>query len=151
MASPRNGKPQKWYAPEMASPRNGKPQKRQAPETASPRNGKPQNQVSRKHSSSTLGQSALPSEAAEIAPAALAIVKPNHAPMVYGTLTPTTREEAITGQQQPEDSMGRTTTTEDHTIEPALEVAEKKGRARGHNRKQLPGNQRKHAKTTNTH
>ena len=122
-----------------------------------------------------LSQSALPSEAAEIAAAALAIVKPNyatmvygtltptareqaitglqqpgpnHATMVYGTLTPTTREEAITGQQQPEDSMGRTTMTDDNTIEPALEVVKKKGRARGG--KHFPGHQRKIAKA-NTH
>ena len=96
------------------------------------------------HSSGTLGQSALPSEAAEIAAAALAIVKPNHATMVYGTLTPLTSVEATTGQQQPEDSMGRPTTTEDHTIEPALEVVEKKGRARGGTH--LPGDQRKNTK-----
>ena len=53
------------------------------------------------YSSSISGQSALPSEAAEIAAAALHMVKPNHATMAYGTLTPTTSEEAKRGQQQP--------------------------------------------------
>ena len=57
-----------------------------------------------------MSQSALPSEAAEIAAAALHMVKPNHATMAYGTLTPTDNEEATIGQQQPEGSMGQTTT-----------------------------------------
>jgi len=91
-----------------------------------------------------MGQSALPSEAAEIAAAALHMVKPNHATMAYGTLTPTDNEEATIGQQQPEDPMGQTTTTEDHTIEPVLEVVKKKGRERGG--EHLPGNQRKNSK-----
>jgi len=62
------------------------------------------------YNSSILGQSALPSEAAEIAAAALHMVKPNHATMAYGTLTPTNSKETTTAQQQPEDPMGQTTT-----------------------------------------
>ena len=57
-----------------------------------------------------MGQSPLSSEAAEIAAAALHMVKPTHATTAYGTLTPTTSEEATRRQQQPEDSIGRTTT-----------------------------------------
>ena len=61
----------------------------------------------------------MPSEAAEIAAAALAIVKPNQATMVYGTLTLTTSEEATRGipiEQddnliEPTETIGAATTT----------------------------------------
>ena len=86
----------------------------------------------------------MPSEAAEIAAAALGMVKPNHATTAYGTLMPMTSKEATRGQQQPENFVGRTKTTEGHTIEPALEVFKKKGKTR--ERKHFPGHQRKTAK-----
>jgi len=69
-------------------------------------------------SSSILGQSALPSEAAEIAAAALAIVKPNYATTVYGTLTPSAREQAITGLQQPENDARSKRSQQGHSRTP---------------------------------
>mmetsp|Transcript_19238 Transcript_19238/g.32622 ORF Transcript_19238/g.32622 Transcript_19238/m.32622 type:complete len:298 (+) Transcript_19238:259-1152(+) len=120
-----------------------------------------ENPITQHGNQTTLTHPVLSPEDAEMAAAALGMVTAKHATTAYGALMTTTTETALaktaTGQQQseqPEGSMTNTerpTTTDGQTTEPALEVDKKKGRARGHNRKQLPGNQRKHAKTTNTH
>jgi len=138
------GWPPNFVPPTQSSPQNASSSQLLSLATTTPTNRNLAQHPIVQYSSSILGQSARPSEAAEIAAAALHMVKPNHVTMTYGTLTPTDREEATTGQQQPEYPLRKTTTKEDQTIEPALGVVKRKGKTRGG--KHLPGHQRKTAK-----